>query len=629
MEGSTAYAVIVVNYGDPELVAKNIGDDVDADDGALVVLVDNFRSPAAREKAQVLCRARGWLLVTSANDGFGAGVNRGVAAAREYGLHAFITLNPDARASAETLRDLARHVVDDPLVLVSPHMDTGDGRPHFRGAQVHRRTGQMRSSWSAHDDNPDWANWLSGACLAFSARAFDLLDGFDESFFLYWEDVDISRRAADRGLRLDLRPDLLVVHDEGGTQESRSARTKSPTYYYFNIRNRMLFGRRHLRGRDWARWALATPRQSSLVWRRGGRKQAFTEPRGLLAAARGTLAGAALVLHRPPQPTARDAELSVPAPRPRAERSGTLRITIAVPTFKRPEQLSLLLAALPDRIAETHDADVDVLVIDNDPDGSARETVDRTGLGMDLRYVHERTPGISAARNRALDECRSSDLLAFLDDDEIPLEGWLSSLVEVWRETGASAVAGRVISIFHEDTDPWVIASGTFRRPQRPTGSVLTTAAAGNLMLDMRQIHGSALRFEQSLGLSGGEDTLFTRQLVEHGGTILWCNESAAEDHVVASRLTRSWANQRAFSAANGWVNVSLLLEPRRTRRLAARGRFLLGGSARMAVGLTRRQYGRASGHLHHDARGTRMFHRGRGMLAGVRGHLYQEYARD
>src|SRR5699024_9109963 len=103
---------------------------------------------------------------------------------------------------------------------------------------------------------------------------------------------------------------------------------------------------------------------------------------------------------------------------------------------------------------------------------------------------------------------------------------------------------------------------------------------------------------------------------------------SEVEDTVVASRLTRDWAAQRAFSAGNGWVHVALRLTPDPTRRLALRGRFLLGGSARVAVGLVRHRYGRASGHLEHDARGIRTFHRGRGMLAGVRGHLYQEYAR-
>ncbi|HJG50866.1 MAG TPA: glycosyltransferase [Brachybacterium faecium] len=634
------FALIVVNYGDPALVAGNIGPDVDADSGALVVLVDNFHSPESRTAAEALCRERGWEFVASANDGFGAGVDRGVAAARARGHRAFITLNPDAVASADVLRALATHVTEDPLALVSPFMVTGQGTPHFRGAQMHRRTGRMRSGWSEHDDDPVWANWLSGACLAFSATAFDRLGGFGEDFFLYWEDVDISRRAVELGMHLDLRPDLLAVHDEGGTQQAGSARTKSPTYYYFNIRNRMLFGRRHLRGREWARWVLASPRESALIWMRGGRRQAFTEPRGLWAAVRGLLAGAAQVLRRPERGSRRQPGIPrQPAALPHSgegatsaralepAEGSTVRVTVAIPTFRRPDQLAALLAALPARIAETPDAEIDVLVIDNAPEGSARATVEAAPAGV--RYVHETTPGISAARNRALDESRSADLLAFLDDDEIPLAGWLSSLVEVWRGHRSAAVAGRVISVFHEDTDPWIIASGTFRRPQRATGTSLRTAAAGNLLLDIRQVQALGLRFEGSLGLSGGEDTLFTRQLVERGGTIVWCNESAAEDHVVPSRLTRDWAVQRAFSAGNGWANVNLLLAPSSTRRLALRGQFLLGGGARIAVGLARHRYGRASGHLVHDARGTRTFHRGRGMLAGARGHLYQEYARN
>src|SRR5699024_7690143 len=232
--------------------------------------------------------------------------------------------------------------------------------------------GRMRSGWSEHDDDPVWANWLSGACLAFSATAFDRLGGFGEDFFLYWEDVDISRRAVELGMHLDLRPDLLAVHDEGGTQQAGSARTKSPTYYFYNIRNRMLFGRRHLRGKDWARWVLASPRQSALIWMRGGRKQAFTEPRGLLAAGRGMLAGAAQLVRRPQPSAPRRLELAPPVPRHERAESGPLRITIAIPSYRRPEQLAALLAALPDRIAETPNAIVDVLVIDNDPEGSAR-----------------------------------------------------------------------------------------------------------------------------------------------------------------------------------------------------------------------------------------------------------------
>ncbi|MGP9745372.1 glycosyltransferase family 2 protein [Brachybacterium sp. AOP29-B2-41] len=286
-----AFAVVIVNYGLPNLLAQNIGADLDGQAGAQVVVVDNFHSERARELTARLCRERGWLLVPSPNDGFGAGVNRGIAAARGRGHQVFITLNPDAVASARVLRELAHHARTHPDALISPYMDDGEGRPHFRGAGVHRRTGQMRSGWATEDQDPVWKNWLSGACLALRAEAFDRVGGLSEEYFLYWEDVDISRRAAELGMTLVLRDDLLVVHDEGGTHTDRDARAKSPLYYYYNIRNRLLFGRRTLSGRDRLHWLLATPRQSLLIWLRGGRRQLLTHPRGAWAALRGAVAG--------------------------------------------------------------------------------------------------------------------------------------------------------------------------------------------------------------------------------------------------------------------------------------------------------------------------------------------------
>jgi len=293
------FAVVIVNYGPPDLLAANLDPALDAAPDALVVVVDNFHSTGARERTAQLCRERGWLLVPSPNVGFGAGVNQGAAAARTRGCRALVLLNPDAAAPAEVLRELARDARHRSDTLISPFMDTGEGRPHFRGAGVHRRTGRMHSGWAEGDSDPAWRNWLSGACLALDIEAFDRLGGFREDYFLYWEDVDISWRAAEAGLRLALREDLRVVHDEGGTHADQGARAKSSLYYFYNVRNRMLFGRRHLRGAEWRRWVLATPRESLQIWLRGGRRQLLTEPRGAWAALRGMLAGLAGSL-RPP-----------------------------------------------------------------------------------------------------------------------------------------------------------------------------------------------------------------------------------------------------------------------------------------------------------------------------------------
>ena len=56
-----------------------------------------------------------------------------------------------------------------------------------------------------------------------------------------------------------------------------------------------------------------------------------------------------------------------------------------------------------------------------------------------MRYVHEPAPGISAGRNRALDEAGDADLLSFIDDDEVPRPGWLSALIDTWLPTRPAA----------------------------------------------------------------------------------------------------------------------------------------------------------------------------------------------
>jgi GT2 family glycosyltransferase len=152
--------------------------------------------------------------------------------------------------------------------------------------------------------------WLTGACLALTIDMFDEVGGFDESYFLYWEDVDFSYRAGLAGAELLVREDLTVVHDEGGTQGQRSGRAKSQTYYYYNCRNRLVFAAKHLGARSILRWALLTPQQSWAVLLRGGRRQLLDSPITAMAAVRGSLAGlmyvASVVLRvrpKPPRPS--------------------------------------------------------------------------------------------------------------------------------------------------------------------------------------------------------------------------------------------------------------------------------------------------------------------------------------
>lgn len=296
MDAPGAFALIVVNHGSHALLERNI---TAALVGWTVIVVDNPSTRTERIAVGKLCRERGWELVASPfNDGFGAGVNRGVRAAIELGCEVFVLLNPDASADAATLDALARDVREDPLRVVSPRVLTPAGRVEFRGAVVSLLTGRIRSGWIADDGDPEWVNWLAGACMAFSGELFERVGGFAEDYFLYWEDLDFSRRAVAHGAHLDVRSDLAVLHDEGGTQDRHGGPAKSHLYYYWNCRNRLVFGRRFHRG-QWRTWVTSSPAQSWRILLRGGRRQILSDPGTLWAAIRGTLGGAVVCLRGP------------------------------------------------------------------------------------------------------------------------------------------------------------------------------------------------------------------------------------------------------------------------------------------------------------------------------------------
>jgi hypothetical protein len=309
----------------------------------------------------------------------------------------------------------------------------------------------------------------------------------------------------------------------------------------------------------------------------------------------------------------------------------TVRVVVAVPTFRRPDDLRALLPMLLDHVREVSAAPgswyrADVLVVDNDPEGSAAAVV--AGFAG-VRYATEPTPGIAAVRNRALDEAADARLLAFIDDDERPADGWLAQLLDTWAGSGAAAVSGRVLAEYAGELDPWIRAGEFFVRRRMPTGTEIDIAACGNLLLDLEQLRAFGVRFDPTLGLAGGEDTLFSRQLGGAGGRIVWCDESAAVDQVPAERMTRTWVLTRAWSHGNGTVAIELHLTTGALARLGVRIRGFGRGLLRVAGGAARWGWGLIGRNRRHQARGLRTACRGAGMVGGAFGLVYVEYARS
>lgn len=306
----TGTAIVVVNYGSSALLSSNLAQTADWPTRPDIVVVDNRSTAAEAARVKALADEFGWQAVLSErNAGFGAGVNAGAAAAIKAGADTLVVLNPDATIEAEDLRRLVDRSRSQPWALLSPRVVTPSGKVWFDGAVLDLVAGRTMSGRRAESLGVlETMPWISGACLVTSAELWQELGGFEEDYFLYWEDVDLSARALGLGADLVVVPEATAVHDEGGTQadEGRSGSgaaqqrpwTRSEGYYYFNIRNRLLFAARNLTAEQAAAWSASAWRAAYHTLLIGGRRKFLRPAMPLRAATRGVRDGRAFVAER-------------------------------------------------------------------------------------------------------------------------------------------------------------------------------------------------------------------------------------------------------------------------------------------------------------------------------------------
>ncbi len=285
--------IVVVSFGSSELLRANLAAIDRAHlTAATVVVVDNWTTDAERRAVRALAEAEGWLVEEPAsNAGFGAGVNLGAARALSSGCDRLLVLNPDVSIDAQAIVRLIRASVDHPAAALSPRLDRPDGSVWFAGGQLDRATGLTRTRPDVVQQGED--RWLTAACLLVDRAAWELVGGFDERYFLYWEDVDLSQRLLAAGGDLRVVHDVVATHTVGGTQRSVG---KSPTYARYMCRNRLLFAVDHADPAARRRWLRHAPRYAWRVMTRDGRRMALRHPVTPLAAIGGTVEGAWLLL---------------------------------------------------------------------------------------------------------------------------------------------------------------------------------------------------------------------------------------------------------------------------------------------------------------------------------------------
>lgn len=189
-----------------------------------------------------------------------------------------------------------------------------------------------------------------------------------------------------------------------------------------------------------------------------------------------------------------------------------------------------------------------IVVVDNDRFQTAKSIVRdiREKSPFEIEYFHEPEKNISLARNRAVQNARGA-FVAFIDDDEFPVDTWLLNLFRTYREYEVDGVLGPVKPYFEEEPPSWITKGKLCERPSYETGTVLpwSRTRTGNVLLDGSIFSGEHGRFDPEYGRTGSEDTEFFRKLIGKGKVFVWCDEAPVYEIIPRERWRKSYFLKR------------------------------------------------------------------------------------
>lgn len=229
-------------------------------------------------------------------------------------------------------------------------------------------------------------------------------------------------------------------------------------------------------------------------------------------------------------------------------------VAVIVPTMRRPDSLARALASLFGQTGVSGRLDA-IIVVDNDPAGTAAETVTHLTRNSPcpLIYRHEPRPGVATARNSGL-AMTGAPLIAFLDDDEAASPGWLAALLQARALTGADVVFGPITGRVPHGTG-WAapyLERFFGREGPAETGLIDHFYGCGNSLMVRATALAGAAPFDAAADQSGGEDDLLFASLRARGGRFGWAANARVEEFAPAHRATMRYALARAFAYGQG-----------------------------------------------------------------------------
>ena len=234
-------AVVTVSYRSDDVMPLFLASvDGASSNPNLVVVVDNLAAEGSSIRAMAETKGATYLPLAS-NVGYGGAINAGV---RELPatVEWVLISNPDVELGSGVIDTLVRTASEDlsiasvgPTILnengsiyasarAVPSLRTGIGHALFANLwTTNPWSAAYRKTAQSHETKRD-AGWLSGSCLLVRRSAFEKLGGFDENYFMYFEDVDLGYRFGKHGYRNVFDPAGSATHTGAHSTTNESGR---------------------------------------------------------------------------------------------------------------------------------------------------------------------------------------------------------------------------------------------------------------------------------------------------------------------------------------------------------------------------------------------------------------------
>ena len=242
-------AVILVNYNGEDVLEECLKSLVDkAGIDIEIVVVDNGSEDASMKVVE-----RHYPCVhtvyTKVNIGWGAGCNIGMQLAFENGAGYVVLLNTDTEIEEGMILELLKYCDDNTLAIPRIYRDKNDkdNSLWYSGGKIDYEAADAKQTLFSYDVTDDSCNepreveFATGCCMMISKASWERTGGFDEEYFLYYEDVDYCMRLKEQEIRIMYVPKAALWHKVGGSAGGEVSYVSQ----YYTVRNRLFFADRY------------------------------------------------------------------------------------------------------------------------------------------------------------------------------------------------------------------------------------------------------------------------------------------------------------------------------------------------------------------------------------------------